>query len=98
MWQPLSGLAQIAHAGSIHEEWKCHRLLKSELEFSATIKYWYNRIYAYRQMIRAKEGMGKFTDGSRTVQQAKYNSIKDPNSLTIVQYKDGIILVKVCQK
>ena len=39
----------------IHAERKCRKLLRSDMEFSPTIQYWYNQIHAYRQLIKVKK-------------------------------------------
>ena len=82
----------------IHAERKCRKLLKPDMEFSPTIQYWYDRIHAYRQLIKIRKNNGSNIDRSRAVRTAKRKKIKDPKGLSIAQCKDGITYAKNRQK
>ena len=82
----------------IHAERKCRKLLKPDIEFSPTIQYWYDRIHAYRQLIKIRKNNGSNIDRSRAVRTAKRKKIKDPKGLSIAQCKDGITYAKNRQK
>ncbi len=43
----------------IHAEKGYRKILRPESDFSPTVKMWYNRIHAYLQLIRMKEGKMK---------------------------------------
>jgi hypothetical protein len=45
----------------IHAEKGCRKILRPESNFSPTVKMWYDRIHAYLQSIRMKEGKPKNT-------------------------------------
>jgi len=40
----------------VHAEKDCRKILRPESDFSPTIQMWYDRIHAYLQLIRLKEG------------------------------------------
>jgi hypothetical protein len=40
----------------VHAEKKCRKFLRPDNDFSPTIQMWYDRIHAYLQLIRMKEG------------------------------------------
>jgi hypothetical protein len=40
----------------IHAEKNCRKILRPTNVFSPTIQMWYNKIHAYLQLIRMKEG------------------------------------------
>ncbi len=43
----------------VHAEKNCRKILRPESNYSPTIQMWYNRIHAYLQLIRMKEGNSK---------------------------------------
>jgi hypothetical protein len=43
----------------VHAEKNCRKILRLESNYSPTIQIWYNRIHAYLQLIRMKEGNEK---------------------------------------
>jgi hypothetical protein len=47
----------------VHAEKKCRKILRPERDFSPTIQLWYNRIHAYLQLIRLKEGKTRNAGG-----------------------------------
>jgi hypothetical protein len=51
----------------IHAEKNCRKFLSPDNDFSPTIQMWYDRIHAYLQLIRMKEGR-KATRGEFTIQ------------------------------
>jgi hypothetical protein len=53
-----------------------------------TVQMWYNRIHAYLQMIRLKEGKAK--NVGNIIRFAAQTSIQDPDTLTMEELKDGL--------
>jgi hypothetical protein len=43
----------------VHAEKNCRKILRPESNYSPTIQMWFNRIHAYLQLIRMKEGNTK---------------------------------------
>ncbi len=43
----------------VHAEKNCRKILRPESDYSPTIQMWYDRIHAYLQLIRMKEGSAK---------------------------------------
>ncbi len=43
----------------VHVEKKCRKILRPDSDYSPTIQMWYDRIHAYLQLIRMKEGKTK---------------------------------------
>jgi hypothetical protein len=45
----------------IHAEKRCRKIFRPECNYSPTIQMWYDRIHAYLQLIRMKEGKTRNT-------------------------------------
>jgi hypothetical protein len=60
--------------------------------YSPTIQMWYDRIHAYLQLIRMKEGKTKNT--GNIIRFAMRTNIQDPTALTMEELKDGL---RYCQ-
>ena len=71
----------------IHAEKDCRKILRPESNFSPTIQMWYDRIHAYLQLIRLKEG--KASNASNIVRFAKRTHIERPAELTMEELEDG---------
>ena len=39
-----------------HAERVCRKILRPDLSFSPTVKFWFERVQAYRAMLRLKKG------------------------------------------
>jgi hypothetical protein len=63
----------------VHAEKDCRKILQSESNFSPTIQMWYDRIHAYLQLIRLKEGNA--SNAGNIVRFAKQKHIKQPEKL-----------------
>jgi hypothetical protein len=72
----------------IHEEKKCRKILRPESNFSPTVQMWYDRIHAYLQLIRMKEGKTKNT--ANILRFACRQHINAPEELTLDKLKDGL--------
>jgi hypothetical protein len=72
----------------VHAEKDCRKILRPESNFSPTIQMWYDRIHAYLQLIRLKEG--KASNASNIVRFAKRTHIKRPAELTMEELQDGL--------
>ncbi len=74
----------------VHTKKKCRKILWPESDFSPTIQMWYNRIHAYLQLIRLKEG--KARNVGNILRFARQQHIKQPNQLMMDELKDGLQL------
>ncbi len=70
----------------IHTEKRCRNILRPESNFSPTVQMWYNRIHAYLQLIRMKEGKTKNT--GNILRFACRQHINAPEELTLKELKD----------
>jgi len=71
-----------------HTEKDCRKIPRPESDFSPTIQMWYDRIHAYLQLIRLKEG--KASNASNIVRFAKRTHIERPAELTMEDLEDGL--------
>jgi hypothetical protein len=62
----------------VHVEKKCRKILWPESDFSPTIQMWYDRIHAYLQIIRLKEG--KARNVGNILHFAQRQHIEQPNN------------------
>jgi hypothetical protein len=76
----------------VHAEKKCRKILRPDSDYSPTIQMWYDRIHAYLQLIRMKEGKTKNT--GNIIRFAMRTNIQDPTTLTMEELKDGL---RYCQ-
>jgi hypothetical protein len=72
----------------VHTKKHCQKILRPDNDFSPTIQMWYNRIHAYLQFIRMKEGK---TNNLRNILQfACRQHIANPGELTMKELQDGL--------
>ena len=72
----------------IHAEKKCGKILRPDSDYSPTVQMWYNRIHAYLQLIRLKEGKAK--NVGNVIRFAVRTNIQSPEKLTMEELKDGL--------
>jgi hypothetical protein len=72
----------------VHAEKDCRKILQPESNFSPTIQMWYDRIHAYLQLIRLKEGNA--SNAGIIVRFAKRKHIERLEKLTMEELKDGL--------
>jgi hypothetical protein len=72
----------------LHAEKNCQKILRPESNFSPIIQMWYDRIHAYLQLIRMKEG--KASNAGNIVRFTKRKHIEHPEELTMEELKDGL--------
>ena len=77
----------------VHAEKNCRKILRPESDFSPTIQMWYDRIHAYLQLIRLREGKAK-NDGN-ILRFARRQHIPTPDLLTMEELKDGLQLARI---
>ena len=77
----------------VHAEKDCRKILWPESNFSPTIQMWYDRIHAYLQLIRLKEG--KASNASNIVRFAKRTHIERPAELTMEELEDGLQFCRI---
>jgi hypothetical protein len=72
----------------IHAKKHCRKILRPDSNFSPTIQMWYDRVHAYLQLIRTKEGM---TNNPRNILRfAQRQHIDNPAELTMEELQDGL--------
>ncbi len=72
----------------IHAEKCCRKILCPDSNFSPTIQMWYDRIHAYLQLIRIKEGL---TNNARNVLRfACCQHIDNRDTLTMEELQEGL--------
>ena len=71
-----------------HAEKECRNILTPESECSQTVNIWYDRIHAYRQLIRLREG--KANNARNIYRFARRNNIAHPEKLTVEEMEDGL--------
>ncbi len=76
----------------VHVEKKCRKVLRPNSNYSPTVQMWYDRIYAYLQLIRMTEGKTK--NNGNIIRFSVHTNIQDPVNLTIEELKDGL---RYCQ-
>jgi hypothetical protein len=77
----------------IHAEKRCRKILRPDSNFSLTIQMWYDRIHAYLQLIRMKEGL---TNNTRNVLRfACCQHIDNPDTLTMEEIQEGIQFARI---
>jgi len=77
----------------VHAEKDCRKILRPESDFSPTIKMWYDRILAYLQLIRLKEG--KASNASNIVRFAKRTNIDRPAELSMEELVNGLQFCRI---
>ena len=79
-------------------EQHCRKILKPAVSFSPPVKFWYDKIHAYQQLIRLKEGGHPGMNRDHTYRLARHKNIQHPYDLSVDQCKEGIRLAKLQQK
>ncbi len=77
----------------VHAEKDCWKILRPESNFGPTIQMWNDRIHAYLQLIRLKEGNA--SNAGNIVRFAKQKHIERPKELTMEELKDGLQFCRV---
>jgi hypothetical protein len=77
----------------VHAEKKCRKVLQPKCDYSPTVQMWYDRIHAYLQLIRMKEGKTK--NNGNIVRFAARTHIQDPGNLTMEELKDGLRFCRI---
>ncbi len=77
----------------VHAEKDCQKILQPESDFSPTIQMWYDRIHAYLQLIRLKEG--KVSNASNILRFPKRTHIERPAELTMEELEDGLQFCRI---
>ena len=76
----------------------CRKILKPHSPFSLPVKYWYDRIHTFRDLIKLKRGQNPRMGKSRILRSAKRLHIPDAAGLSIDDCKEGIRLSIIQQK
>ena len=76
----------------------CRLILKPHSPFSLPVKYWYDRIHTFRDLIKLKQGHHPKMGKSRILRSATRLHIPDAGRLSIDNCKEGIRLSILQQK
>jgi hypothetical protein len=79
-----------------YAEKKCRKILTPDSKFSPTIRMWYDRIHAYQQLIKLKEG--KTNKARNKFRFARKNNILNQEKLTLKELNDGLQLACIHKK
>jgi hypothetical protein len=71
------------------------KIFRPDNDFSTTIQMWYDRIYAYLQLIRMKEG--KTNNPSNILQFVRRQHIANPGELTMKELQDSLQFARIRQ-
>jgi hypothetical protein len=74
-------------------EKNCRKILRPDNNFSPTIQMWYDRIHAYLQLIRRKEG--KTSNTGNILRFARRQHINNPEGLTMEELQDGLQYARI---
>jgi hypothetical protein len=77
----------------IHAKKHCRKILRPNDDFSPTIQMWYDKINAYLQLIRMKEG--KMHNTGNILQFACRQHIANPEKLTTEELKDSLQFARI---
>ena len=75
----------------------CRKILKPCVSFSPVIAFWNDKIHAYQQLLKIKEGSHPGNNRGRAYRTALRKNIPDPWSLSPADCKEGIRLAKLRQ-
>jgi hypothetical protein len=74
-------------------EYNSRKILSPDSNFSPIVQMWYDRIHAYLQLIRLKEG--KSHNVGNIMRFAKRKHIEHPKALSLDELKDGLQLAQI---
>ena len=67
----------------VHAEKKCRKFLTPAAGYSPVIHHWYDRIHAYMDLLKLKQGTHKCMNKGNVRRNVKRRDIKNPASLTV---------------
>ena len=79
----------------IHAEKQCRNFKTPDAEFSPTIKHWYDRIHAYMDLLKLKQGHKKFTNKGNVRRKARGKGISNPAGLSEEAIRDALRYCKI---
>ena len=74
----------------VHAEKKCRKFLTSAAEYSPALQHWYDRIHAYMDLLKLKQGTHKYMNKGNVRRNAKRRYIKHPACLTVEEIQDAL--------
>ena len=74
----------------VHAEKKCRKFLTSAAEYSPALQHWYDRIHAYMDLLKLKQGTHKYMNKGNVRRNAKRRYIKNPACLTVEEIQDAL--------
>jgi hypothetical protein len=77
----------------VHVEKNCRKILRPDNDYSPTIQMWYDRIHAYLQLIRMKEGKNNNT--GNILHFAWLQHINKPDKVAMEELQDGLQFARI---
>ncbi len=77
----------------VHAKKHRKKILKPNNNFNPTIQMWYDRIHAYLQLIRMKEG--KTSNSGNILRFTCRQHIANPDNLTMEELQDGLRFARI---
>ena len=74
----------------IHAEKKCRNFMTPAAEFSPAIQHWYNRIHAYMDLLKLKQGVKKYMNKGNVRRKAKRSAISNSADLSEEEIRDAL--------
>ena len=81
-----------------HAEENCRKILTPGDDYSPRLVFWYDRIHAYKWLIRIKEEPDRNWDVSHAIRFAHRCKIENPQQLTLTELEEGLQLIKAMKK
>ena len=87
--------AQIAEI-QLHAERKCRKILKPDLDFSSEVRFWHERVNAWRALANLKRG--KVRHKGHCYRNARSADIKEPKTASDKDIEEGLSYAKAMRK
>ena len=78
-------------------ERSCRKILKPAVPFSPVIAFWNDKIHAFQQLIKIREGNHPHINRGRAYRTASRKLIPSPWLLSMDDCKEGLRLARICQ-
>ena len=69
---------------------KCRKFLTPAAEYSPVVQHRYDRIHAYMDLLKLKQGKHKCTNNDNVRRNTKRRDIKNPPNLTLEEFQDAL--------
>ena len=82
----------------VHAERNCRKFKTPAAEFSPQVKHCYDRIHAYADLLKLKEGTNIHMNKANVRRRARRSEIENPASLSIKEIQDGLRYCRIRAK